>query len=227
MKPSFVQIVCAVVWLMALSELPGQTRVRLAVLSEGNRPVGQLRLVVSGASLPVETQSNGECWLDFPPGSKALSLYPPDEYEMVSPPDGQVLVPEDKTQTVRIWVSKRGRSEDRNLRLYIDVTAQKEREKERLAIETASLKKQLADIEINRRGETLRTDSLRAVLERQQSRSDVLTREVTLLKEKIDLKKPLLFAGVSSELLFYVDKLKDLRDVLPRTGRIYRQPHCR
>lgn len=218
MRPSLVQIVCAALWLAVPPEMSGQTRVRLAVLSEGNRPVSQLRLIVSGASLPVETQSNGECWLDFPPGSKLLLLYPPDNYEMIAPPDGQVLMPEDKSQTVRIWVSKKGRSGDQNLRIYLDVTAQKEQEKERLLLETELLKKQLADLERNRQGETLRSDSLRVALSGQQSRLEALNKEVAQLQEKIDLKKPLLFAGVSAELLFYVDKLKDLRDVLPRAS---------
>jgi hypothetical protein len=218
MKPSFAWIVSAAVWLTLVPELSGQTRVRLAVLSENDRPVSQLRLVVSGASLPVETQSNGECWLEYPPGRAVLTVYPPEQYEIVSPPDGQMLMPEDKNQTVKIWVSKKGRSGDQNLRLYLDVTAEKEREKERLLLESESLKKQLADLENSRQGASLRYDSLHMALTGQQNRLAALNKEVSLLREKIDLKKPLLFARVSAELLFYIDKLKDLRDVLPRAS---------
>lgn len=212
---------CVSLAILSLSGLaPGraQTRVRLAVLSENDRPVPQLRLVVSGASAPVETQSNGECWLEFPPGSPSLSIYPPDNYEMISPPDGQILMPDDKSRTVRVWVSKKSRSGDQNLRVYLDVTAQKEREKERLLVETEALKKQLAELERNRQGQSLRYDSLQNALAAQQNRLTGLDREVEQLREKIALKKPALYARVSSELLFYLDKLKDLRDVLPRSG---------
>lgn len=200
------------------SQIAGQEKVRIAVLNENSRPVPQLRLVVSGASLPVETQSNGECVLEYPPGKSVLTVYPPEQYEMLSPPDGQVLMPDDKNQTVRIWVSKKNRSDDQTLRAFLDITAQKEQEKERLLLETELLKKQLADLERNRQGETLRSDSLRAALSGQQNRLEALNKEVAQLQEKIDLKRPLLYAGVSAGMLFYVDKLKDLRDVLPRAS---------
>ena len=54
-------------WSGALS---AQSKVRIRVLDENDQPLKFVRLTLSGENMPIETQSNGEYILEFPPGKR-------------------------------------------------------------------------------------------------------------------------------------------------------------
>jgi hypothetical protein len=232
MRPLPLRPLLAGLALLALPVvLPAQNRVRLAVLGENDRPLPYLRLTVSGTAAPVETQDNGECWVVFPAGQSALTVFPPDNYELVSPPDGRIVQPGDPGQTVRIWLAPKSSGtatpggSDRAVRLALDVAAKKAGQMERLRLESEQLRRQLAALEQARAASgaeaerrRVELDSLRGVMARQQNASSQLQLELDALREQIGLKRQAVYAAISGDLLIYLDRLKDLRDALPRAG---------
>ena len=199
------------------SLLPAQTRVRIRVLDENDRPLKFLRLTLAGTNLPIETESNGEFNLDFPPGKAELIFYPPPGFERISPPNGAILLPEDKNRTVDIWLARKD-GDNRELQTFTRVLSKKEQEKARLQLENERLKSRLTSLEADRQQTKALRDSLETAVRQNTSTAAALSREITDLQETVELKQQLFYKKMAGELVVYADRLKDLRDALPRVG---------
>ncbi len=197
--------------------LSAQTKVRIRVLDENDQPLKYVRLTLSGTSLPIETQSNGEYTLEFPPGQAALVFYPPSGFERISPPNGTLLVPEDKTRTIEIWLARKG-AENRELESFSRVLSKKEADKARLSLENETLKARLNQLESEQQNTKILRDSLTALVQKNSLNESTLSREIKDLEEAVELKQQLFYKKIAGELLVYADRLKDLRDGLPRVG---------
>ncbi|MEO6037623.1 MAG: hypothetical protein ABIQ93_04355 [Saprospiraceae bacterium] len=197
--------------------LPAQTRVRIRVLDENDRPLKFLRLTLAGTNLPVETESNGEFSLEFPPGKAELIFYPPAGFERISPPNGAIVMPEDKNRTIDIWLARQG-GDNRELQTFTRVLSRKEQEKARLQVENDALKGRLAKLQTERQNTAALRDSLESMVRQNTSISSSLSREIDALQETVALKQQLFYQKLSGELIVYADRLKDLRDALPRVG---------
>ncbi len=195
--------------------LSAQARVRIRVLDENDMPLKFIRLTLSGASLPIETQSNGEYTLEFPPGKAEIVFYPPSGYERISPPNGALLLPEDKSRTLDIWLARKG-ADNREVETFARVLGKKEEEKARLKIENEELKTRLAKLETEQKATATLRDSIANAVKNNASNEAALSREIADLKEVVSLKRQLYYQKISGELVVYNDRLKDLRDALPR-----------
>lgn len=195
--------------------LSAQAKVRIRVLDQDDMPLKFIRLTLSGANLPIETQSNGEYTLEFPPGKSELVFYPPAGYERISPPNGALIVPEDKSRTIDIWLARKG-NDNRELESFTRVLGKKEEEKARLKIENETLKAQLEQLESERQTTSTLRDSIEALLRKNANNDTSLAREIADLKEAVGLKRQLYYKKMAGELLVFADRLKDLRDALPR-----------
>ena len=122
--------------------ISAQNKVRIRVLDENDQPLKFIRLTLSGPNLPIETQSNGEYTLEFPPGKAEVVFYPPSGYERISPPNGSLILPEDKSRTIDIWLARKG-ADNREVETFARVLSKKEEEKARLKIENEHLKARL------------------------------------------------------------------------------------
>ena len=199
-----------------------QTKVRIRVLDENDQPLKFIRLTLSGTNLPIETQSNGEYTLEFPPDKTELVFYPPDKFERISPPNGTILLPEDKTRTIEIWLARKN-GDNRELETFTRVLSKKEEDKARLKIENEQLKSRLEKFELGHETsapmrDSLATmrDSIVSILRQKTGNSAALTREIAELQEAVGLKQQLFYKKIAGELTVYGDRLKDLRDALPR-----------
>jgi|GEM_PF-1934406 len=197
------------------SGLSAQTKVRIRVLDENDQPLKFVRLTLSGANLPIETQSNGEYTLEFPPGKAEIVFYPPNDYERISPPNGTLLLPEDKSRTIDIWLARKN-SGNRALASYTRILSKKEAEKTRLKLENETLKARLGQIESDQQNTVALRDSIETMVRQNAGNTSALTREITDLQEALTLKQQLFYQKISGELIVYADRLKDLRDALPR-----------
>jgi hypothetical protein len=195
--------------------LSAQTKVRIRVLDENDQPLKFVRLTLSGNSLPIETQSNGEYTLEFPPGKAEIVFYPPAGYERISPPNGTVLLPEDKSRTIDIWLARKG-NDNRELESFSRVLSKKEEEKARLKIENENLKAQLDQLAADRQNTRAMRDSIESIVQKNSSLTSDLAREISALKAALGLKREMYFKNMAAELNVYSDRLKDLRDALPR-----------
>ncbi|MEQ1745070.1 MAG: hypothetical protein ABMA02_06580 [Saprospiraceae bacterium] len=201
--------------IIGCSGLSAQTKVRIRVLDENDQPLKYVRLTLSGASLPIETQSNGEYTLEFPPGKAEIIFYPPADFERVSPPNGTLLLPEDKSRTIDIWLARKSGG-NRAMESFKRVLSKKEAEKTRLKIENETLKARLVQIESGQQNTVALRDSIEALVRQNAGNATALTHEIADLQEAVELKQQLFYKNISGELVVYVDRLKDLRDVLPR-----------
>lgn len=195
--------------------LPAQIKVRIRVLDENDRPLKFIRLTLSGASLPIETQSNGEYTLEFPPGQSELIFYPPPDFERISPPNGALLLPDDKSRTIQIWLARKT-GDNRELETFTRVLGKKEEEKARMKVENEALKARLAQLEADRQNAPALRDSLETIIRQNAGNAAALTREIADLQEAVGLKQQLFYKKIAGELILYADRLKDLRDALPR-----------
>ncbi len=195
--------------------LSAQTKVRIRVLDENDQPLKFVRLTLSGANLPIETQSNGEYTLEFPPGKAEIIFYPPADFERVSPPNGALLLPEDKSRTIDIWLARKS-SGNHALESYKRVLSKKEAEKTRLKLENETLKARLGQIESDQQSTRALRDSIETIVRQNTGNTAALTREIADLQEAVGLKQQLFYKKIAGELVVYADRLKDLRDVLPR-----------
>ncbi|MEO6758540.1 MAG: hypothetical protein ABIO24_03730, partial [Saprospiraceae bacterium] len=127
------RLACLLLFALGSNLLPAQTRIRIRVLDENDRPLKFLRLTLAGTNLPVETESNGEFSLEVPPGKAELIFYPPADFERISPPNGAIVLPEDKTRTMDIWLARKGGG-NRDLQTFTRVLSKKEQEKTRLQV---------------------------------------------------------------------------------------------
>ncbi len=197
--------------------LPAQTRVRIRVLDENDRPLKFLRLTMAGNNLPVETESNGEFTLEFPPGKAELIFYPPAEFERISPPNGALILPENKNSTISIWLARKG-ADNRQLETFTRVLSKKEKEKARLQVENEALKTRLSILETDRQNNRALRDSLETAVRANTGTTTALNREIADLQETVALKQQLFYQKIAGELVVYADRLKDLRDALPRVS---------
>jgi hypothetical protein len=195
--------------------LLAQTRVRIRVLDENDQPLKFIRLTLSGTSLPIETQSNGEYTLEFPPGKAEIVFYPPSGYERISPPNGALIMPEDKSRTIDIWLARKG-ADNREVETFARVLSKKEEEKARLKIENEELKGRLVKLETDHQVTSALRDSIATAVKNNTSNEAALSKEIADLKEAVGLKRQLYYKKISGELVVYTDRLKDLRDALPR-----------
>ncbi|MBC7776250.1 MAG: carboxypeptidase regulatory-like domain-containing protein [Phycisphaerae bacterium] len=195
--------------------LSAQTKVRIRVLDENDQPLKFVRLTLSGTSLPIETQSNGEYNLEFPPGKVEIVFYPPAGYERISPPNGALVMPEDKSRTIDIWLARKG-VDNRELETFARVLSKKEEEKARLKIENEKIKARLAKLESEQGNTRALRDSIETIVRKNTGNEAALAREIGDLKEAVGLKQQLFYKKISGELIVYTDRLKDLRDALPR-----------
>ena len=195
--------------------LYAQTKIRIRVMDENDQPLKFVRLTLSGANLPIETESNGEYILEFPPGKSEMVFYPPAGFERVSPPNGALVIPEDKTRTLNIWLARKG-NENRELQTFTKVLGKKEEEKTRLKIENERLRANLHNLEADRQSSTALRDSLKTIVLQNTSNASALSREIADLQEAMALREQLLYKKIVGELVVYADRLKDLRDALPR-----------
>ena len=197
--------------------LSAQVKVRIRVLDENDRPLKFLRLTLAGANLPIETQSNGEYTLEFPPGTAELIFYPPAGFERISPPNGALVMPEDKTRILTIWLARKDGT-NRELETFTRVLGKKEQEKARLKVDNEVLRSRLTKLASERQTTTLLCDSLAALVQQNTTNAHALTREIADLQETVDLKQQLYYKKIAGELVVYADRLKDLRDALPRVS---------
>jgi len=204
-------------WIIGSGLVSAQTKIRMRVLDENDRPLKFLRLTLTGANLPVETESNGELTLEFPPGKAELVFYPPAEFERISPPNGALVLPEDKSRTIDIWLARKG-SDNRELQTFTRVLNKKEQEKARLQVENEALKSRLTKLETARQSSRAERDSLETALRQNTGLTVSLNREIGDLRETVELKQQLFYQKIAGELIVYADRLKDLRDALPRIG---------
>lgn len=205
--------------------LPAQAKVRIRVLDENDQPLKFVRLTLSGANLPVETQSNGEFSLEFPPGQNEVIFYPPDGFERIAPPNGQLYLPEDKSRTLTIWLARKG-NDNRELESFTKILSKKEQEKAGLQAENENLKNQLGRLESERQTTTAQYDSLKAVLRQNTGNTVDLEREIVDLQAVVALKQQLFYKLIAGQLLVYADRLKDLRDALPRISDAFIDPRA-
>ena len=194
-----------------------QNSVRVRVLDENDQPLKSVRLTLSGKSLPVETQSNGEFNLDFTPGQHEMVLYPPKGFVRVSPPNGVLYLPEDKSRTLTVWMAREGR-ESREVELFTKILSKKEQEKTGLQTEHDTLKARLDRLVSERQTTSALYDSLNTLLRQNNGNAAALEREMAELRQAVELKQQLYYQNISGELVVYTDRLKDLRDALPRVS---------
>ena len=213
MKISFA--LCLFTLLLGSDILSAQTKVRIRVLDENDQPLKFIRLTLSGTSLPIETQSNGEYTLEFPPGKAELVFYPPNGYERISPPNGSLLLPEDKSRTIEIWLARKN-GDNRELESFARVLSKKEEEKARLKVENEALKARLDQLQSGQQNTATLRDSIAAIVQQNTSNTAALSREIADLQEMVGLKQQLFYKKIAGELIVYADRLKDLRDALPR-----------
>jgi len=199
------------------SDLVAQAKVRIRVLDENDQPLKFIRLTFSGVNLPVETQSNGEYTLEFPPGQNEIIFYPPSSFERISPPNGALYLPEDKSRTLTIWLARKG-GDNRDLEVFTKVLSKKEQEKAGLQAENEALKIRLALLESERQTTTALYDSLTTTLRQNKGNTTELEREITALQTAVELKQQLFYKQIAGQLLVFTDRLKDLRDELPRVS---------
>ncbi len=195
--------------------LSAQVKVRIRVMDENDQPLKFLRLTLSGTNAPIETQSNGEYTLEFPPGQAEVVFYPPNGFERISPPNGTLLIPEDKTRTINIWLARKGTG-NRELATFSRVLNKKEQEKARLQVDNEQLKARLTQLEAERKNTKVLRDSIETIVRQNASNATALTREIADLQETVALKEQLFYKKIAGELIVYADRLKDLRDALPR-----------
>jgi len=201
-----------------------QTKVRIRVLDENDQPLKFVRLTLSGANMPIETQSNGEYILEFPPGKAEVVFYPPPDFERISPPNGTILLPEDKSRTIEVWLARKGTG-NRELQTFARVLGKKEAEKARLKAENDALQVRLNKLESKQQKTAALRDSLATVIRQNTSNETALTREIADLQETVGLKQQLFYKKISGELIVYADRLKDLRDMLPRVRDAFIDQH--
>lgn len=197
--------------------LPAQSKIRIRVLDENGYPLKFIRLTLSGTALPIETQSNGEYTIEFPPGQKELVFYPPPNFERISPPNGALLLPEDKSRTIEIWLARKN-GDNRELESFTRVLAKKEEEKARLKMENEAFKTRLEQLESSREISTTLHDSIENLVRKNARIETELSREIADLQETVGLKQQLFYKKIAGELVVYADRLKDLRDALPRVS---------
>ena len=214
-KLRLLLLFCAFCWWGNV--LLAQTKVRIRVLDENDQPLKFMRLTLSGENMPIETQSNGEYLLEFPPGKDELVFYPPNGFERISPPNGTLLMPADKSRTINIWLARKG-GDNRELQVFTRVLSKKEQEKAKLKSENDALKNRLKQLEADRKNTTALYDSLATSLRQNADNTLALTREITELQETVGLKQQLFYKQIAGELIVYADRLKDLRDALPRVS---------
>ena len=202
-------------FLFCLDIISAQTKVRIRVLDENDQPLKYIRLTLSGTNLPIETQSNGEYALEFPPGEAEIVFYPPQGYERISPPNGSILLPADKSRTIEIWLARKG-DDTRELESFSRILSKKESEKTRLQLENETLKARLEQLEADQQNTQVLRDSLQNMLRKNNNITTDLSREIGALNETLELKRELYYKNIAAELLVYADRLKDLRDALPR-----------
>lgn len=205
------------IFLLCNSVLLAQAKVRIRVLDENDQPLKFVRLTLSGENMPIETQSNGEYLLEFPPGKDELVFYPPTGFERISPPNGALMLPADKSRTITIWLARKG-GDNQELQVFTRVLNKKEQEKAKLKNENDALKNRLTKLETERKNTTALYDSLKTSLQQNTDNTAALTREITDLQETVDLKQQLFYKKIAGELIVYADRLKDLRDALPRVS---------
>lgn len=216
MKPSSCFLLLFAL-LISISVLSAQAKVRIRVLDENDQPLKFIRLTLSGTSLPVETQSNGEYTLEFPAGQSEITFYPPNGFERISPPNGTLYLPEDKSRTLTIWLTRKS-SDNRELEVFSKVLSKKEQEKASLQTENEALKNRLNLLESERQTATALYDSLSTSLRQNKGNAAALEREIAELQSAVELKQQLFYKQISGQLLVFTDRLKDLRDALPRVS---------
>lgn len=209
----------------SFSVLQAQAKVRIRVLDENDQPLRFVRLTLSGANLPVETQSNGEFSLEFPPGQDEIIFYPPGGFERISPPNGQLYLPEDKSRTLTIWLARKG-NDNRDLEVFTKILSKKEQEKASLQAENETLKNQLSRLESDQKTTTALYDSLASVLQQNTGSTVDLEREIADLHAAVELKQQQFYKQIAGQLLIYADRLKDLRDALPRISDAFIDPRA-
>ena len=207
------------------SAVSAQTRVRIRVLDENDQPLKFVRLTLSGENMPIETQSNGEYMLEFPPGKDELVFYPPTGFERISPPNGTLFMPADKGRTITVWLARKG-GDNRELQTFTRVLSRKEQEKAKLKSENEALKNRLTQLETDHKNTTALYDSLQTNLRQNAENATALTREITDLQETVGLKQQLFYKKIAGELIVYADRLKDLRDALPRVSDAFIDNHA-
>ena len=207
------------------STLSAQSRVRIRVLDENDQPLKFVRLTLSGENMPIETQSNGEYLLEFPPGKDELVFYPPVGFERISPPNGTLLMPADKSRTINIWLARKG-GDNRELQVFTRILGKKEQEKTKLKTENDALKNRLGQLEAEKKNTTALYDSLATSLQQNAENTTALTREIVALQETVGLKQQLFYQKIAGELIVYADRLKDLRDALPRVSDAFMDNHA-
>ncbi len=96
--------------------------------------------------------------------------------------------------------------------------SKKEKEKARLQVENETLKTRLSTLETDRQNSKALRDSLETAVRQNTLTATALNRDITDLQETVALKQQLIYKKIAGELLVYADRLKDLRDALPRIG---------
>ncbi len=213
------------IFCLSNAPLSAQTKVRIRVLDENDQPLKFVRLTLSGENMPIETQSNGEYVLEFPPGKDEMVFYPPTGFERISPPNGTLLMPADKTRTINIWLARKG-GDNRELQTFTRVLSKKEQEKAKLKSENDALKNRLKQLETDHKNTTAIYDSLQTNLRQNADLTAALTRDITDLQETVGLKQQLFYKKIAGELIVYADRLKDLRDALPRVSDAFIDNHA-
>ena len=102
----------------------------------------------------------------------------------------------------------------------------KEQEKAKLKSENDALKNRLIKLEADRKNTTALYDSLQTSLRQNADNSTALTHEITDLQETVNLKQQLFYKKIAGELIVYADRLKDLRDALPRVSDAFIDNHA-